>query len=154
MSYSYSYTDTLTFTRTHAKHLAAKVATDLKRMQRFYDRPSDREIADYETEAIEFLKEGYLGTVTYGFRRNSNWIEPYAVLHGSRSCRCVSEQRRSRARSSHCRCQRGLVLQLHDLRPSLESSERSGAGGICRAPSVPEERSAAARHRRIPERRI
>ena len=76
MSYSYSYTDTVTFTRTHAKDLAAKVATDLKRMQRFYDRPSDSEIVDYESEAIEFLKEGYLGTVTYGFWRNGNWIEP------------------------------------------------------------------------------
>ena len=31
MTSSFSYTDTLTFTRTHAKHIAAKVATDLKR---------------------------------------------------------------------------------------------------------------------------
>ena len=76
MSYSLSYTATLTFTRTHAKHMAAKVATDLKRMQRFYHLPSDGEIADYEAEAIEFLKAGYLGTVMYGFRRNGNWIEP------------------------------------------------------------------------------
>ena len=76
MTYSFSYSDTMTFTRTHAKHMAAKVATDLKRMQRFYGRPRDSQIVDYEAEAIEFLKEGYLGTVTYGFRRNSNWIEP------------------------------------------------------------------------------
>ena len=76
MTYSLSYTDTLTFTRTHARHMAAKVATDLKRMQRFYGRPGDGKIADYEAEAIEFLKEGYLGTVMYGFRRNGNWIEP------------------------------------------------------------------------------
>ena len=27
-------------------------------------------------QIIEFLKEGYLGTVTYGFRRDGNWIEP------------------------------------------------------------------------------
>lgn len=79
MSYSFSYTDTLTFTRTHAKHMAAKVATDLKRMQRFYDRPGDGEIAEYEAEAIEFLKEGYLETVRYGFQRNGNWIEPTLV---------------------------------------------------------------------------
>lgn len=76
MSYSYTFSDTLTFTRTHAKHIAAKVATDLKRIQRFYGCPSDNGIADYEFEAIELLKEGYLGTVTYGFRRNDNWIEP------------------------------------------------------------------------------
>ena len=76
MSYSYTVTDTTTFTRTHARHIAAKIATDLKRMQRFYGEPSNSQIADYESEAVEFLKEGLLDTVTYGFRLNGNWIEP------------------------------------------------------------------------------
>ena len=76
MTYSATFTGTSTFTRTHAKHMAAKVATDLKRIQRFYGRPNDSSIADYETEVIEFLKEGYLETVTYGFHRNGNWIQP------------------------------------------------------------------------------
>ena len=76
MSYSYTIADTTTFTRTHAKHMAAKVATDLKRMQRFYNEPSDEWIAAYEEEAIELLKEGFLGTVTYGFHRNGDWIAP------------------------------------------------------------------------------
>ena len=76
MTYSYSSTETSTFTRTHARHIAAKVAADLKRMQRLYDKPSDGEIADYETEVVELLKDGYLGTVAYGFRRNGVWIEP------------------------------------------------------------------------------
>ena len=76
MSYSFTFSDTLTFTHTHAKHMAAKVATDLKRMQRFYGQPDDKRIADYENEMIELLKKGYLGTVTYGFRRDGNWIEP------------------------------------------------------------------------------
>lgn len=76
MSYSTTYTDTQTFTVTHAKHMAAKVATDLKRMQRFYGVPSDGDIADYEKEAIEFLKAGYLKAVTYGFKRDGAWIEP------------------------------------------------------------------------------
>ncbi|WP_334127311.1 HORMA-1 domain-containing protein [Sneathiella sp.] len=76
MSYSYTITESTTFTITHAKHMAAKVAADLKRMQRFYGAPSDAEIANYEAEVIEFLKAGYLGTVTYGFRRNGDWIAP------------------------------------------------------------------------------
>lgn len=76
MSYSFTLTDTTTFTVTHAKHMAAKVATDLKRLQRFYGRPSDIDIAGYEAEIIELLKKGYLGTVTHGFWRNGNWIEP------------------------------------------------------------------------------
>lgn len=76
MSYSYTTTDSATFTVTHARHMAAKVATDLKRMQRFYGSPSDADIATYETEVTELLKAGYLGTVTYGFWKNDNWIEP------------------------------------------------------------------------------
>ena len=46
MSYSYSLSESATFTVTHARDMAAKVATDLKRMQRFYRFPSDSEIAE------------------------------------------------------------------------------------------------------------
>jgi hypothetical protein len=76
MSYSSTITETTTFTLTHAKHLASKVATDLKRVQRFYNEPSDKAIADYEAELIELLKAGYLGTVTYGYRKDGKFIEP------------------------------------------------------------------------------
>ncbi len=76
MSYSYTLTETATFTVTHSRHMAAKVATDLKRLQRFYNKPLDAAIAAYETEVIELLKAGYLGTVTYGFRLDGKWIEP------------------------------------------------------------------------------
>ena len=76
MSYSYAVTETAAFTATHAKHISAKVATDLKRMQRLYGTPSDSTIAGYEAELIELLKAGYLGTVTYGFWREGNWTEP------------------------------------------------------------------------------
>src|SRR4029077_7384728 len=76
MSYSYTLSETQTFTVTHARHMAAKVATDLKRMQRLYGSPDDTRIANFEAEITEFLKEGYLGTVTYGYKRDGNWIEP------------------------------------------------------------------------------
>lgn len=76
MTYSHPYTNTTTFTATHAWHIAAKVATDLKRIQRFYGSPSDSDINKYEVEAIALLKSGYLGTVIYGFKRNGLWIEP------------------------------------------------------------------------------
>jgi Bacterial HORMA domain family 1 len=75
-SYTISQTESTIFTVTHARHMAAKVATDLKRMQRLYGKPSDFEIAEYESEITEFLKEGFLGTVTYGYRRDGNWVEP------------------------------------------------------------------------------
>jgi hypothetical protein len=76
MSSSYTYTDSSTFTITHARHMAAKVATDLKRVQRFYGKPGDETIAQYEAEVVELLKAGYLGTVSYGFKRDGQWIEP------------------------------------------------------------------------------
>lgn len=76
MSYSYTGSESQTFTATHAKQLASKVATDLKRMQRFYNYPSDLMITAYETEAVELLKKGYLGTITYGFQKDEKWIEP------------------------------------------------------------------------------
>jgi len=76
MSYSYSSTESTTFTITHAKYIAAKVATDLKRIQRFYHQPSNGDIDDYEHEIVQLLKYGYLEKVTYGFKRGGNWIEP------------------------------------------------------------------------------
>lgn len=76
MSSSYTISGAVTFTVTHARHIAARVATDLKRIQRLYGSPGDAWIQAFEAEAIEFMKAGYLGTVTYGFRRNGQWIEP------------------------------------------------------------------------------
>lgn len=76
MSTSFTTTDTTTFTRTHARHISAKVAADLKRMQRFYDSPSDAHIAELEEELIILLLHACLKNVTYGFRRNGVWIEP------------------------------------------------------------------------------
>lgn len=76
MSYSFTATETKTFTLTHAKHLAAKVTADLKRLQRLYGNISDDRIVQFEGEATELLRQGYLGTVTYGFKRDGNWIEP------------------------------------------------------------------------------
>ena len=76
MSYSFTATETKTFTLTHAKHLAAKVTADLKRLQRLYGDVSDERIAQFEGEATELLRQGYLRTVTYGFKRDGSWIEP------------------------------------------------------------------------------
>ena len=88
---SSSYTLSQTFTVTHARHMAAKVAADLKRLQRFYPGClTDADIAAFEAEVVALLKEGYLGTVTYGFKRNGSWVEPTlrynaADLNGSSS---------------------------------------------------------------------
>jgi hypothetical protein len=73
---SNSYTYEYTFTLTNAKYLGAKVATDLKRIQRFYGVPSDQRIQEYEEEVIALLKEGYLDTITYGFKKDGDWVKP------------------------------------------------------------------------------
>lgn len=74
-----SFTRSETFTITDAKKLASQVATDLKRMQRFYNAPSDSQIEDFEKELIELLKEGYLGEIRYGFRKDGEWICPTLI---------------------------------------------------------------------------
>lgn len=76
MSQTYSYSESVSFTVTHARQIAAKVATDLKRIQRLYGSPSDEWIRDFEAEVTALLLAGYLGTVTYGYRRDGVWIEP------------------------------------------------------------------------------
>src|SRR5690349_13531233 len=76
MSMSFTVSDAITFTVTHARYLATKVGTDLKRMQRFYGAPSDGDVAAYEGELVELLKLGYLRKVEYGFQRDGKWIVP------------------------------------------------------------------------------
>lgn len=77
MTVSFTQSSTQTFTLTHAKHLASKVATDLKRIQRFYPTgPSDVQIVNFEQELTLLLKNGYLESVKYGFQRDGGWIEP------------------------------------------------------------------------------
>ena len=76
MASSFTVSESASFTITHARHMAAKVAADLKRIQRLYGSPTDSDIADYEGEVVALLKAGYLGTVSYGFRRDGKWVEP------------------------------------------------------------------------------
>ena len=76
MSFSFTNSETQSFTVTHAKYIASKVAADLKRIQRFYNSPPDSSITDFESELVELLKSGYLKTVTYGFKKDGNWIVP------------------------------------------------------------------------------
>lgn len=71
---SSSFTNTSTFTIANARHVSAKVKTDLKLMQRAYGRPNDTDIDNYGEEVALLLAKGYLGTVTYGYKRGTDWI--------------------------------------------------------------------------------
>ena len=71
---SYSTTSTSTFTRSSARHIASKVASDLGYFQILYDQPTDEKIQQYDDELTELLVGGYVDRVTYGFRRDGEWI--------------------------------------------------------------------------------
>lgn len=81
---TYTTTETTTFTLTHAKHIAAKVSTDLLRFTRYYKKPTVEQINRYEVELIAFLNAGYLDNVIYGYKRNGMWVEAlrYHVIDG------------------------------------------------------------------------
>lgn len=71
---SFTTTETSSFTITHARYIASKVATDLKRFQRFYNgSPTDVWIDRYEGELAGLLKHDVVDNVIYGFQRNSLW---------------------------------------------------------------------------------
>jgi len=76
MSHSFTTAETISFTVTHARRLASKVVTDLKRMQRYYGQPSDLAIEQYEEELTLLMKYKYLNKVTFGFKKDGKWIEP------------------------------------------------------------------------------
>jgi len=80
----YTTTRSETFTVTHAWHIAVKIGTDLKRMQRFYGEPDDQWIDDYEREAAALLHGDYLDWITYGFHKNGQWVVAlkYAARYG------------------------------------------------------------------------
>jgi hypothetical protein len=87
MSYTYTGSDTESFTVVHARKLASKVATDLKRFQRFYGEPSDLWIERYERELVELLKRDAVSEIVYGFKRAGQWTEAsvrYKALSGGR----------------------------------------------------------------------
>lgn len=71
---SYSFTTTTTFTRTHARHLAAKVVADLYQCHVLYGRPAEDQIPLYEEELIELLVNGYLETYEFGFKKDDRRV--------------------------------------------------------------------------------
>jgi hypothetical protein len=64
-----SFTTTATFTRTHAKQLAAKVVADLYQCAVLYEQPPPSHITDYETELIELLAGEYVAKYEFGFKK-------------------------------------------------------------------------------------
>ena len=69
---SYTITESNTFNVTHARHITARIASDLARLTSFYPTELTNErILAFQDEATEYLKAGYLDSVVYGFRKES-----------------------------------------------------------------------------------
>ena len=63
-----------TFTITHARHLASKIAADLRLCSNYYGTPSESDIYNYTEELIILLKDGYVSTYEFGFEKNNTRI--------------------------------------------------------------------------------
>jgi len=63
-------TETRTFTITHARYVASKIAADLDLLRAYYGRPTQQQVTDFAEEAALCLAGRYLKSVEYGFRRN------------------------------------------------------------------------------------
>ena len=74
MTTTFSRTGTETFTITHARKLAAKVATDLHLCSLYYGSPVDSAIPDYLEELALLLKNGYVQQYEFGFKKNEQRI--------------------------------------------------------------------------------
>jgi hypothetical protein len=66
-------TRTTTFTITDARYIANKIGADLRQLNGLYGDPSWADIDQYVEEAALLLKDGYLGTVSYGFVDRSTY---------------------------------------------------------------------------------
>src|SRR5215218_8499854 len=66
MSYSYTFSDT--FTITHARHIASRMAADFRLMRIFYGKPSEEMIENYLEEVAQLLAKGYLASFEVGFK--------------------------------------------------------------------------------------
>ena len=61
-------TRTAEYTITDARHVGAKIGADLRILHNMYGSPPLAQIDDFVEEVALLLREGYLGTVSYGFR--------------------------------------------------------------------------------------
>jgi hypothetical protein len=69
MSFSMTRTAVESFTLTQAKYLTSKVATDMRRCQQLYGKPSDPGINDYGTELALMLRDEYVASYEFGWVR-------------------------------------------------------------------------------------
>lgn len=76
-----SYTYAETFTRTHAKRLAARVTTDLRQCHLLYPDPGESMLEQYRAELEELIAGNYVARYQFGYQRRNRavWSLRYVV---------------------------------------------------------------------------
>lgn len=74
MDFTMTRTVADSFTLTHAKKLASKVAADMRRCQGIYGQPSDAQINDFGTELAILLRDGYVAEYEFGYQKDNNRV--------------------------------------------------------------------------------
>jgi hypothetical protein len=79
-----TYTYAETFTRTHARQLSGRVASDLRQCHMIYGSPTESMLESYRIELEEMLVGGYLREYQFGYKRNdfTVWALRYVVEPG------------------------------------------------------------------------
>ena len=71
---TFTHSTSATFTVTHAKHLASKIAADLNACSRLHGKPGVLVVEDYNEELVELLRFGYLSRYEFGFKRDGKRV--------------------------------------------------------------------------------
>lgn len=74
MSTSYTYSNSTTFTITHAREIASRVAADLRLCSTYYGNPAADRIADFLEELAQWIKSGYVSSYEFGFKQDEKRV--------------------------------------------------------------------------------
>ena len=74
MTATSTYTLSSTFTITHARHIASKIAGDLELGALYYGKPAPSAIPDYADELATMLRDGYVSSYEFGFKRDGRRV--------------------------------------------------------------------------------
>lgn len=65
-----TFTRSNSFTITHARYLASKIAADMHLCAAYYGLPSEASIRNYAEELAQYLNEGYLESYEFGYEKS------------------------------------------------------------------------------------
>ncbi len=77
---SYTVTRSSTFTITHARKLASKVAADMHLCAQYYGLPSEQNIRDYAEEFAQYMNDGYLEEYEFGYKKDNRRVVTWRYI--------------------------------------------------------------------------